>query len=87
MSERKSEYDHYLETCTEVWFQGGNPDAVSYDRCQDFYYDGLDSFDSADIEMQHQRSRASEIRRRQQMEQELYLYEAEMRAVREEQND
>ncbi len=39
----------------EVWRSGGNPDAVDYNRLDDYWYDGLDAYEAADRELQIQR--------------------------------
>lgn len=43
----KDEYDYQLKVAAEVWFRGGNPDAVSMEQTDAFYYDGVDEFDAA----------------------------------------
>ena len=39
----------------EVWRSGGNPDAVDYNRLDDYWYDELDAYEAADRELQIQR--------------------------------
>ena len=39
----------------EVWLSGGNPDAVDYDRLDDYWYDGLDAYEASERELQIQR--------------------------------
>lgn len=56
---RNDEFEQRLEArrryrgdvAYEVWRSGGNPDAVDYDRVDDYYWDGYDVDDVATIEM------------------------------------
>jgi hypothetical protein len=48
---------YFYDTAYEVWRNGGNPDAVDYDRCND-HYDGGDTPDeTAASELRRQRRR------------------------------
>ena len=54
MSRHEEERQHYYDTCYEVWWSHGNPDSVSADRCEDYYYNGLSPETAALRELERQ---------------------------------
>jgi hypothetical protein len=57
---REEERQYHGDVFYEVWRAGGNPDAVSYDRVQQRYYDGQDSQSAASAELRAQRPKPQE---------------------------
>ena len=57
---REEERQYHGDVFYEVWRSGGNPDAVSYDRVQQRYYDGQDSQSAASAELRAQRPKPQE---------------------------
>lgn len=51
---RKGRNDYYGDVAYEVWRRGGNPDAVDYDRLDDYRYAGLYSDEAASRELRRQ---------------------------------
>lgn len=43
----KDEYDYQLKVAADVWFLGGDPDVVSMEQTDEFYYNDVDEFDAA----------------------------------------
>lgn len=67
-SEERREYE--VDVTYEVWRRDGDVDRISYDRLDDYYYDGYKPESAATLELSRQRPIAEE-----DIEQELQVEE------------
>lgn len=51
MDMRDDRYRHYLDTCYEVWRNGGNSDRLNPDRVYDYCDQGVSAERAASLEM------------------------------------
>lgn len=60
MPRSSDSYQHHLDTCYEVWRNGGNPDSVSSDQSANEYWDGYTPRGSASAHLRRTQERREE---------------------------
>lgn len=67
--------DYYGDVCYEVWRNGGNPDAVDYDRCDTAQYNGVEAEGHAHRLLRESDERRQRVEFERQMDDEARYYQ------------